>query len=356
MSPTAGDDSESGRDSTSDRPHESLYRRVDGAAEAPSKPTPRHFESSVSRPDEAETGYGWLFRSDPVVPVGVNEADISTAGQSISPVPAGGPFDPVGAATLAGALAPTAVPAAAAPSRPDVASGQPRPDRHRRRWRLWVLILVVVLVAVFGVFRLLGASFNGVLPAANQVTNQPRSDPTKNSPAAAPEATTGVTPYAGSVAVVVQKSVDADCQAPDAQDGGGTRVSYDPGNVGDSDPATAWRCDGAAEGSILTLTLPEDTRIAEVGLINGYAKIDPRSGADRYGEYRRVTRVSWIFDDGTTISQTLTDGLETLQRMRIDPVTSTSVQLRIDSSSDPGSTRKTRDAVLISEASVASPT
>lgn len=271
MSPTTGDDSESNNDSAPERPHESLYRRTDGEAEGPSSPTPRHFESALSRPDEAETGFGWLFRPDPQERSVAAEADISTAGRAIPPIPGADRYGQISEATLAGALAPAALPSAEPPAaippdamppdvippkataatRPAVAdrprgpsSSGPWSPRRRRRWWLWVLIaLVVLVVAGLVVFRLFGNGSTEVSSPTN---------PTTSSSAAPQQSTSGATPYAGSVAAVVQLSAEADCQAPAARDDGGTPVRYAPGNVSDGNPATAWRCDGAAEGSTLT--------------------------------------------------------------------------------------------------------
>ncbi len=132
-------------------------------------------------------------------------------------------------------------------------------------------------------------------------------------------------------------------------------MSYAPGDLYDNDLSTAWRCDGPAVGQTITFMLPSNTRIAEVGLVNGYAKVDPTSGAVRYGEYRRITQVSWTFDDGTSVQQSLTDGSQTAQRLRIPTETSGTVRLTIQATTVPGSTSATRDAALISEVTFGSP-
>jgi hypothetical protein len=49
-------------------------------------------------------------------------------------------------------------------------------------------------------------------------------------------------------------------------------------------------------------------------VLNGYAKIDPTSGAKRYWEYRRITAVTWTFANGSTFEQSLQDGVTTPQR------------------------------------------
>ncbi|QWZ08087.1 hypothetical protein KRR39_22565 [Nocardioides panacis] len=85
---------------------------------------------------------------------------------------------------------------------------------------------------------------------------------------------------------------------------------------------TAWRCDGDGTGQQLTVDLAGKTKIGEVGLVPGYAKTDVRSGTDRYAENDRITRVRWVFDDGTTVEQTFdpAPSNRSMQSMRI-PVT-----------------------------------
>ena len=55
-------------------------------------------------------------------------------------------------------------------------------------------------------------------------------------------------------------------------------------------------------GEKILLDLAGKTAVGEVGLVPGYAKTDVRSGIDRYAENDRITRVRWVFDDGTTSS------------------------------------------------------
>ena len=102
-------------------------------------------------------------------------------------------------------------------------------------------------------------------------------------------------------------------------------MSYAPSNVYDQDLTTAWRCDGDGAGQKLTVDLADATKIGEVGLIPGYAKTDARSGVDRYAENNRITKVRWVFDDGTSVEQSF-DASPTnraMQSMRI-PVTKSS--------------------------------
>jgi hypothetical protein len=145
------------------------------------------------------------------------------------------------------------------------------------------------------------------------------------------------------------------CQAPQTTDDAGHSVYYAPGQMFDARPNTAWRCNGNGIGQVIIFTLPDKTTIDEVGLVNGYAKVDPASGAKRYGEYRRITEVTWTFANGSTFEQSLEDGVTTLQQLSIPPQPGDTVTLTINASSAPGSTARGRNAVLISEVSFSQP-
>ena len=58
----------------------------------------------------------------------------------------------------------------------------------------------------------------------------------------------------------------------------GNRVSYPPQNMLDDDLATAYRIQGDASGATITFTLPRESVISEVGMVNGYAKKDSTNG------------------------------------------------------------------------------
>ncbi len=137
--------------------------------------------------------------------------------------------------------------------------------------------------------------------------------------------------YDGPTDAVAIGGADATCQSKNSVDAAGHKVDYRPRNVYDGDMTTAWRCNGDGHGEKLTLQLPAKTKIGEVGLVPGYAKTDPRSGADRYAQNNRITKVRWLFDDGTAVEQTF-DGSprnREMQSMRI-PLTETgTVQVEI---------------------------
>jgi hypothetical protein len=159
-------------------------------------------------------------------------------------------------------------------------------------------------------------------------------------------------PYEGAVDTVQVSGSSATCQAGDSVDAAGNPTSYQPALAHDSDLATAWRCDGRGRGERLTITLPEETVVAEVGLVPGYAKTDPADGVDRYAENNRITRVRWHFDDGTRVVQRMSGGSEdrSMRTIRLPEVTTTTVQLEI-LSSEAGP----RDTVAVSEVRIAGP-
>ena len=108
---------------------------------------------------------------------------------------------------------------------------------------------------------------------------------------------------------------------PGAQttDDAGNPVTYVPEQMSDGRMNTAWRCNGDGVGQVVTFEFPAGATIVEVGLVNGYAKVDPASGAKRYGEYRRITKVTWTFANGTSFQQALEDGVTTMQKLSIPP-------------------------------------
>jgi hypothetical protein len=82
-------------------------------------------------------------------------------------------------------------------------------------------------------------------------------------------------------------------------------VEYLPEYVADGDVQTGWQCRGDGVGETLVLDLGDTTLVAAVGLIPGYAKVDPQEGTEWYPLNRRLTEVRWHFEDGESIVQQL---------------------------------------------------
>jgi hypothetical protein len=202
---------------------------------------------------------------------------------------------------------------------------------RRQRWFLPVVAGVGALVLVL-VAYLLGRAFSGDdRGSAATTAGGPAvySGDTSTQAPGTPAVSTGKA-WRGEVEAVTPTRVRASCTAPPGVDSAGAPVSYRAGNVADGDRSSAWRCDGAASGVRLVLRLPGPTELGEVGIVPGYAKTDPVSGADRYAQNNRVTRVRWTIGDIVVVQRL--DGApddRRMQRLRIPRTEASRVTLEI---------------------------
>ena len=157
--------------------------------------------------------------------------------------------------------------------------------------------------------------------------------------------TTPTTAPPNPVALTV-RSVSAPSTAPSGVDACQTPTGYGAEHLTDGAGDTAWRMPGDATGQTLTLDLGAEHRVLRVGLAPGYNKVDPCGGTDRWAQNRRPTRVTWLFDDGTEVPQTLSDKRE-MQTLAVD-ATTTTIGLRIEGTT----AAPERDFTAISEVSV----
>ena len=233
--------------------------------------------------------------------------------------------------------------------------------RRRKPASILAVAIVVLLLAIGGGVYLLtkpdNATASGktggrgtgispsVKPSISAPTSRPTTDPTTD-PSVTPTAPAGPTQD-----LTATLAASAPTQAKDNVDAANNPVSYNPQNMVDGVGSTCWRTPGDATGQTLTFTLPTASVITSVGLINGYAKIDPTSSDDRYVQERRITAVTWIFDDGTNVPELLSDGVRTMQSVSVPGtnVQSRTVRLRIDGTTSPGSTL---DFTAVSDVSV----
>jgi hypothetical protein len=320
-----------------------LYRTSGGAGAQPRRATPRPYEQALTRPEgTSQPGdeYSWLFRegTQTQIPAEPEPPAETTALRVVEPE-----------------------------LRLDSADGESTEISGGRNRGRVILALVLAFAMVGGIVAGLIVSFR--TGSAHQAAVAPQTVESTQPTAAAstagstppdstptPDASTATaTPFEGNVVPVTPVGATADCQAPPATDDAGNPVTYLPASLLDGNPSTAWRCNDDGVGHTITVELGGQVTVAEVGLINGYAKIDPKSGAHRYGEYRRIAAVTWSFPDGTSFQQTLSDNTEVVQTIRIPVQTATQLTLTINSSTPPGSAAATRDAVLISEITIASP-
>ena len=212
----------------------------------------------------------------------------------------------------------------------------PAPPRRRNPVIIMIVILLCLTVgALAGIALLLQSDWGISAPGSGESSAQ--------------QAASSDAPHSGQVVTLTPTQVTVGCQAPQSTDGAGAPVVYVPEQMSDGKMNTAWRCNGNGVGQVVTFGFPAETTVAQVGLVNGYPKIDPASGTQRYDEYRRITKVTWTFANGTSFQQSLHDGVETVQKLSIPPQSGGHVTLTIEASTEPGSPAKGRDAVLISE-------
>ena len=275
----------------------------------------------------------------------------------------------------------TPVPAAPAPAPPPVptetsarfplfADEVTTPERHEsthshragRPWVPWVAgAAAMLLVAGLGAWLL----FGGDDSSQDLVAGEPTTTPTKAPPSPEQEQPRkprkSPTPRPGGAPadVTSQATAAVPATAASSTDLDGNVVRYEARNMLDGVPATTWRMPGDGTGETISLDLADETELTRVGLINGYAKTGTTaSGAalDWYTGNRRILSVEWVFDDGSTVTQELTETRQ-LQSVDIDPVTTSSVQLRLVTVTPPGEGPSRRDYTAISDlALVGSPT
>lgn len=171
----------------------------------------------------------------------------------------------------------------------------PRPPLSVRGW-------LVVLTAAAAVLCLLaggGYLINRALADANlsTVTGSAAAEATTTS--GAPDESTSDT---GETVAVTPAAVLPTCVTlPPAVDSTGRPHAYEATNAVDGDVTTAWRCQGT-RGQTLAVSFPCGVHLATVGLDPGHDKTDP-DGSDRFAQNRKITRVKWTFDDGSSVEQ-----------------------------------------------------
>jgi hypothetical protein len=206
--------------------------------------------------------------------------------------------------------------------------------RARPAWPVWALA-AAVLVVVIG----LGVWLLGGDDDAARAGGGDRS---------------GGTSGAGGEPVDLARGATAlvPAEAPPNQDVEGNLVRYEARQMLDGVPSTCWRMPGDGTGEVLVFRLEKPTALSEVGLINGYAKTAQDGGRtfDWYAGNRRVLAVEWTFDDGTTVTQELTETRD-LQTVEVDTTTQ-SVEMRLVEVSPPGAGPSGRDYTAVSEVSL----
>lgn len=236
------------------------------------------------------------------------------------------------------------------PDATEVEAATPWERARGSRWFVPVLLAglaLVLVVAAYGV----GKIFAGNVGSGTGAPTAARSTPAASA-AATPRPTRSKPTkgaYKGRVKPVQVRRAAAGCVAAPAVDSSGHPVDYRPGNMIDGDRTTAWRCDGTAIGQQVTLKLPGSVKVAEVGLVPGYAKTDEKSGVDRYAENNRITRVRWTLGDGRSYTQTMSGDPKdrSMRTVRVPATTSDQITLQVLAVA-----RGARNTTMISEVEV----
>lgn len=213
--------------------------------------------------------------------------------------------------------------------------------RAGRRWTaaaagaVLALLLVVVLVSCLGGDEEpAGAGDTPTGPAPVPAATE------TGRPAGSPRATN----------VAARARIGAPEPAPATTDLDGSLADYVAEQMVDGVERTCWRIAGDGSGTTIIFTLRRPTVLTRVGLVNGYARrvADGAGVVDWYPLNRRITSVEWVFDDGSTVAQGLSEARR-MQALRIDPVATSTVQLRILGVTAPGAGPLGRDYTAISE-------
>lgn len=229
-----------------------------------------------------------------------------------------------------------------------------------KAWIGWVLGAALLMGLAFVLLR--------VFDTGDEVATDPASGATSSAEAPPPDSgssdtgssgdgSTGDGPSDGEAPAGVGKvrelargaTFEVPGTAPPTTDFDGNLVAYEASQMGDGNPATAWRTAGDATGQTITVTLPEPGVVTRVGLVNGYAK--KVAGVDWYPNNRRTVAVTWGFDDGTTVEQTFAER-PGMQRLKVPPVETAAVTLTFTAVTPPGAGNLGRDYTAISEVSI----
>lgn len=251
----------------------------------------------------------------------------------------------------------TAPRAAASPAAETFESaGTHRSSERRRSPLLWLLPLLLVAALVIGLVVWLGPwsddNDDPTNAGGSDDTSETTTEPTRSSEPSEdsqPTPSDDVPPPEDAVDITEQAKATGPAPIKPGVDLSGDKVRYPASNMLDGDPTTAYRLPGDASGTTITLSLPEETTIHQVGLINGYAKTDTVGNrtVDWYAKNRRITKVEWSFDDGTSVTQTLRNTSD-LQVMPVEAARTREVRLRIVSVSAPGKGDLSKNVTAIS--------
>ncbi len=193
------------------------------------------------------------------------------------------------------------------------------------------IVVVIALVALGVSFTLGRLWLSGPPAAAPTVAPSPTATATPTvSPS--PEA---FAPYEGAVVSVRPVAAEGTCL-----DGGRSAGAQ---ALIDGDESTIWRCGGVGVGETATFSFPAPRTLAGLRLVNGNTV-----WTGRYLTERRITGIRWTFDDGSFFEQGLAANDRSSQEVRFPETVTDSVTFTILSTTIPGDSSLSADAVSIS--------
>ncbi len=89
----------------------------------------------------------------------------------------------------------------------------------------------------------------------------------------------------------------SDTAVPD-HDAGGRVITFEPDNLVDKKPETAWQVAGNGKGEWILMEYERPIKITRIGFIPGYTKVDPVDGTDGFYQNYVVRKVRIEFSDG----------------------------------------------------------
>jgi serine/threonine-protein kinase len=156
------------------------------------------------------------------------------------------------------------------PAKVPLAQARGRTSTPRPRRSAWVMmgaVAAVIIVAVAGAV-LLGTRDQGPVQSTSSTVATP---------------------------TLIREGVQAAASstAPSSTDAAGNPVTYVPANLIDGNVQTAWRTPGNGHGQWVTLIFDNPIDVVRIGLIPGYAKTDPQTGANRFLQDRIIKSVAY---------------------------------------------------------------
>ncbi|MFE3291953.1 NADase-type glycan-binding domain-containing protein [Rhodococcus sp. NPDC059234] len=205
-----------------------------------------------------------------------------------------------------------ATPPPTTPAPPAASQSSPPPYRPPLSVRGWLAVLAAVAIVV----ALLGGGgylLNRALTQDNSTTVAGSATAESDGSDGSSDTTTGSTGPTNTMPVTPTGVVAACATYPPAVDSAGRPHTYEAPNATDGDLTTAWRCRGT-QGQSLSISFVCAQQLATVGIDPGHDKTDA-DGSDRFAQNRKITRVTWTFDDGSTVEQELKPerGIQTLE-------------------------------------------